>query len=30
MNNFAVHVRDFITENKEDIRSFYRIGKRVG
>ena len=30
MNNFVVSVRDFIFKNDQDIRSVYRIGKKVG
>ena len=30
MNEFIVNVRDFMFENKEDIRKIYRIGKTVG
>lgn len=30
MNNFQVSVRDFIFKNENDIRSVYRIGKKVG
>ena len=30
MNEFMVNVRDFMFENKEDIRKIYRIGKTVG
>ena len=30
MNEFVINVRDFIFENKNNIRSIYRIGKRVG
>ena len=30
MNEFKVYVKDFVTKNKNPIKSVYRIGKRIG